>query len=439
LKISVIGTGYVGLVTGACFSDMGNDVICMDIDGSKISDLKKGIIPIYEPGLEEIIARNIKDDRLTFTTHLKEAVDNSKIIFIAVGTPPDEDGSADVSHVIECSRKVAGMAKDNKVLIIKSTVPIGTCDLVEREVRAILKENNARFPIDIVSNPEFLKEGSAVEDFMKPDRVIAGVSTERAGESIKELYMPFTRNGHPVLILDRKSSEMIKYASNAMLALRISFMNEIASLCREEGADVEKVRVGIGLDKRIGSAFLYSGLGYGGSCFPKDVKALISIYETMGMESRILKAVEHVNNRQKTWPVEVLKKVWKDGFSSKKVAIWGLSFKPNTDDIREAPSVVIIKNLLELGARVSAHDPIAVENIKRLFPGDAIKYSEHYMDTLKNSDALIVVTEWGLYRNPDLEKMKSMMRNPLVIDGRNLFDPALFRKEGFQYHGVGRS
>jgi len=374
LKISVIGTGYVGLVTGACFSDMGNDVICMDIDAAKISALKKGVVPIYEPGLEEIIARNIKDGRLMFTTHMKEAVDNSRIIFIAVGTPPDEDGSADVSHVIDCARKVAGIAKESKVLIIKSTVPIGTCDLVEREARAILKENNARFQVDVVSNPEFLKEGSAVEDFMKPDRVIAGVSTERAGDIVKELYMPFTRNGHPVLVLDRKSSEMIKYASNAMLALRISFMNEIASLCREEGADVEKVRVGIGLDKRIGSAFLYSGLGYGGSCFPKDVKALISIYEEIGLESRILKAVEYVNARQKIWPIEVLKKAWNDEFASKKVAIWGLSFKPNTDDIREAPSAVIIKNLIELGARISAHDPIAVENMKRLFSGDAIKY-----------------------------------------------------------------
>jgi UDPglucose 6-dehydrogenase len=438
MKIAVIGTGYVGLVTGACLSDMGNDVVCMDLDASKIEALRAGRAPIYEPGIETLIERNVRDGRLAFTADLGHAVRGAEVCFIAVGTPPGEDGAADVRHVLACAESVARAIDRPCTVVVKSTVPVGTCDLVEETVERALSERGLRHRVEVVSNPEFLKEGSAVEDFMRPDRVIVGIAGEAAGGVMRELYSPFTRNGHPVIVTGRRSAEMIKYASNAMLAARISFMNELAALCEATGVDIEDVRKGVGADRRIGMPFLYAGVGYGGSCFPKDVRALIRTMREHGGSAVMLEAVENVNARQKMWPVVTLARRWNDAFDGKRVAVWGLAFKPNTDDMREAPSIVVIGEIRRRGATVAAHDPVAAANARRILGDQAIEYVERPYDALKGADALVLLTEWGAYRTPDFARVRALMRSPLVLDGRNQYNPDVVRKAGMEYFGVGR-
>ncbi|MBI5529703.1 MAG: UDP-glucose/GDP-mannose dehydrogenase family protein [Deltaproteobacteria bacterium] len=438
MKIAVVGTGYVGLVTGVCLADMGNDVVCMDLDASKIDALRAGSVPIYEPGIETVIERNVRDGRLAFTADLANAVQGAAICFIAVGTPKNEDGAADVRHVLACADSIARSIDGPCTVVVKSTVPVGTCDLIEEAMGRVVAERGLRHRVDVVSNPEFLKEGSAVEDFMRPDRVVVGITNETAGEVMRDLYSPFTRNGHPVIVTDRRSSEMIKYASNAMLATRISFMNDLAALCEAAGVDIEDVRKGVGTDRRIGMPFLYAGVGYGGSCFPKDVRALVKAMHQHGGDAAILEAVERVNERQKLWPVSVLARHWQDRFDGKRVAVWGLAFKPNTDDMREAPSLSVIEALRTRGAAVAAHDPVAVPNARRLLGDRGVEYVKHPYDALKDADALVLLTEWGSYRTPDFARMRSLMRTPLVLDGRNQYNPEAVRKAGFEYFGVGR-
>jgi UDPglucose 6-dehydrogenase len=432
MKVAVIGSGYVGLVLGACLAESGNDVVSADIDEAKVARLNAGEVPIYEPGLEPLIARNLAAGRLTYTTDVPEAVRKSDIIFIAVGTPPGEDGSADLQHVLAVARTIGQSMQGEKIVITKSTVPVGTAELVRAEVEA-----HTGFNVHVCSNPEFLKEGAAVDDFMKPDRVVLGVDSDFAAEALRDLYEPFVRGGAPILIMDVPSAEITKYAANAMLATRISFMNAIAQLCERTGADINAVRKGVGSDARIGHAFLYPGAGYGGSCFPKDVKALVRTMTDLGADASILQAVEDVNARQKMVLLNRLVARLGEDLTGKTVAVWGLAFKPNTDDMREAPSLVTIEGLLERGARVVAHDPVAMDETRRHL-GDRIAYADSNYTALDGADALVVHTEWQPYRRPDFARMKKAMKAPLIFDGRNLWDPADMSELGFEYSCIGR-
>lgn len=435
MKIVVVGTGYVGLVTGTCLADVGIDVICVDVDKNKINNLKKGILPIYEPGLEKLVHRNFDKGRLQFSTSLADSIGGADVAFIAVGTPPGEDGSADLKYVLGVAQEIGAHMSDYGVIVTKSTVPVGTAQKVKAQIKAALVNRNANIDFDVASNPEFLKEGAAINDFMKPDRIVVGVETDRAKEILDRLYRPFTLNGHPVIFMDVPSAEMTKYAANSMLATKISFMNDIANLCEIMGADVNLVRKGIGSDDRIGNKFIYPGIGYGGSCFPKDVKALIRTARENGHEMRILQSVEDVNEDQKSVLFNKVKARFGD-LSGKHFAMWGLSFKPNTDDMREAPSVVIINQLLAAGATVTAYDPVAVEEAKHMV-GDSITYAKDEFEALDNADALLIVTEWAEFRVPDFEDLKNRLKNPLIFDGRNIFERGQMKELGIEYHCIG--
>ena len=432
MNIAVIGTGYVGLVTGTCFAETGNDVTCVDIDSAKIQSLKDGKVPIYEPMLDMIFERNIKQGRLMFTTELKEAVDNASIIFLALPTPPQEDGSADLSYVLGVAEELGKLIKDYKVVVNKSTVPIGTTEKVKEKIAL---GTDAEF--DVVSNPEFLKEGFAVEDFMKPERVIIGTSSEKAKQIMLDLYRPFVMQGNPILFMDERSAELTKYAANSFLATKISFMNEIASLCEKIGANVDAVRIGIGSDSRIGKRFLFPGIGYGGSCFPKDVKALSKISADADSNLRILDAVMQINATQKTIITQKIKSYYKGGLEGKTFGVWGLAFKPNTDDMREAPSIDIIEDLLQEGASVKVFDPAAMETAKSIL-GEKVEYSDNLYAAIENVDALIIATEWTVFRTPSFSKMKTLMKDNVIFDGRNLFDLDLMSRKGFYYNSIGR-
>ncbi|MFO7891402.1 MAG: UDP-glucose/GDP-mannose dehydrogenase family protein [bacterium] len=432
MNISVIGTGYVGLVAGTCFAESGNNVICMDNNKNKINDLKNGIIPIYEPGLEPLIKRNIKNKNLQFSIDIKRTVQNSDIIFIAVGTPPDEDGSADLSHVLSVATSIGQHMKKTKIVVDKSTVPVGTAALVKKTIR-----KQTDIEVHVVSNPEFLKEGAAVDDFMYPDRVVIGTSDPEVGETMKKLYEPFVRTGNPIHIMDETSAEMTKYAANSLLATKISFINEMSRLCELVGADIENIRLGIGSDKRIGYSFIFPGVGYGGSCFPKDVKAIIKTAQKNNFNMRILQSVEKVNEEQKKILIPKIKNHFKD-LKGKTVALWGLSFKPKTDDMREAPSRVIIKELDKLGVKIQAHDPVAMEEAKRLKLNKIVTlYNDNY-EALKGADCLLIITEWLEYRKPDFDQIKKLLNNPVIFDGRNIYDPDNMKESGFDYYCIGR-
>lgn len=432
MKISVVGTGYVGLVTGTCLAETGIHVSCVDTDKNKIATLKQGEIPIYEPGLKEILVRNVANGRLSFHTDLTEVMDDSEIIFIAVGTPPGEDGSADLSHVLTVAETIGRNLKEYKIIVNKSTVPVGSADLVRKKIAEYTS-----LDFDVVSNPEFLKEGDAVNDFLKPDRIVIGVSSDRAQSTMTKLYAPFQRTGHRVVVMDVHSAEMTKYAANALLATKITFMNEIANLCEKVGADITAVRYGIGTDKRIGPHFLFPGVGYGGSCFPKDVSALIQIGEQNDNKLKILTAVDEVNHEQRLRVAHKVIRHFGENLKGKRFAVWGLSFKPRTDDMREAPSIYTINKLLEHGATVGAYDPEATANAKLIF-GDTIDYYDNYYDPLKGADALLIITEWQEFREPDFKRVKSLLKTPLIFDGRNLFEPADVRELGFEYQSIGR-
>ncbi|MDE0790810.1 MAG: UDP-glucose dehydrogenase family protein [Flavobacteriales bacterium] len=436
MKITVVGTGYVGLVSGACLADVGMDVTCVDIDQQKIANLKKGILPIYEPGLEHIVARNVAAGRLNFTSTLSDAIVGSETVFIAVGTPPGEDGSADLQYVLKVAQSIGEHMQDYLVVVTKSTVPVGTASKVKSTLQSALTKRGLTTDFDVASNPEFLKEGAAIDDFMRPDRIVCGVDNERAEGVLSRLYKPFTLNGHPVLFMDIPSAEMTKYAANAMLATKISFMNDIALLCEVMGADVNQVRRGIGSDPRIGHKFIYPGIGYGGSCFPKDVKALVRAGEENGHALRILQAVEDVNDNQKQVMVKKVMAQFGQDLTGKHFAMWGLSFKPETDDMREAPSVVIANALLEAGATVAAYDPVAMEEAKHQL-GDRITYANEAYVALEGADALLLVTEWREFRMPNWDRVKEAMQTPVVIDGRNIFDAKALRDQGFVYQGIG--
>ena len=436
MKIAIVGTGYVGLVSGACFAEMGIDVTCVDIDQAKIERLRAGDIPIYEPGLDELVLRNSQEGRLHFTTCLADCLDGVEAVFSAVGTPPDEDGSADLRYVLEVAREVGRHMQHYLVVVTKSTVPVGTARKVEAAIREELSKRGVDIPFDVASNPEFLKEGSAIKDFMSPDRVVVGVESEKARELMTRLYAPFMLNNFRVIFTDVPSAEMIKYAANSMLATRISFMNDIANLCELVGADVNQVRKGIGSDTRIGSKFLYPGCGYGGSCFPKDVKALVQTAEQNGYDMRVLKAVEEVNERQKSVLFEKLRRHYGD-LQGKTIALWGLAFKAETDDMREATSLVTIRHLLEAGCTVRVFDPAAMDEARRRL-GDAIIYASDIYDAAKGADALLLLTEWKQFRLPSWARVHDLMRNPIVFDGRNIYDPAEMRKNGFEYYSIGR-
>ncbi|MDB5123096.1 MAG: tuaD [Mucilaginibacter sp.] len=432
MKIAVVGTGYVGLVTGTCLAETGNQVICVDINEQKVKMMQEGQLPIYEPGLELIFHRNIEQKRLLFTSHLAEAIAEAKIIFLALPTPPGGDGSADLSYVLGAAKDIAKLLTDYKVIVTKSTVPVGTAD----KVTAIMKENtNAEFAV--VSNPEFLREGVAVEDFMKPDRVVVGTTDERARKLIAELYAPYVRQGNPVIFMDERSSELTKYAANSFLATKISFMNEIANLCELVGADVDMVRRGIGADDRIGKRFLFSGIGYGGSCFPKDVQALARSAGENNYDFKILNSVMEVNEIQRQLFVEKVKKYFKSDFKGKKFAMWGLAFKPETDDIREAPSLYIIDELLNAGAEITAFDPEAMKNVKNLI-GDKINYATDQYEALKGADALLIVTEWPAFRTPDFDQIDNLLKSKVIFDGRNLYDLEKMIDCGYYYNSIGR-
>jgi UDPglucose 6-dehydrogenase len=432
VKVSVIGSGYVGLVAGACLAETGNEVICADVDARKIARLQQNDVPIYEPGLEPLIVRNQAEGRLRFSTDLAAAIEHGRVIFIAVGTPPGEDGSADLQHVLAVARTVGQHLNEAKVVVTKSTVPVGTAERVRAAIRA-----ETRLPFSVCSNPEFLKEGAAIEDFMKPDRVVLGVDSDDARQVMAELYAPFVRTGKPILFMDIPSAEVTKYAANAMLATRISFMNQIADFCERVGADVRMVRQGIGTDSRIGSAFLFPGPGYGGSCFPKDVKALIATARATGMEPSLLEAVEEVNERQKQVLLNRLLTLLGPSLRSRQVAVWGLAFKAETDDMRESPALPLVEGILAAGGAVRAHDPKAMEVARGLY-GDRISYASDPYDALAGADALVIVTEWLPYRNPDFARMRSLLARPLVLDGRNLYDPGRMTQLGFEYHSIGR-
>ena len=431
MKIAVVGTGYVGLVAGACLAENGNDVVCVDKDAGKVRALQRGRIPIYEPGLEELVRRNRAEKRLTFTTDLTKGVRASQIIFIAVGTPTGEDGSADLRHVLEVARQIGKAMNGYKVIVDKSTVPVGTSE----KVREVIKKETPH-PFSVVSNPEFLKQGAAIEDFMKPDRVVIGAEDQRAAEIMKELYAPFTRTGAPIMMMDCASAELCKYAANAMLATRISFMNEVANVCEMVGADVDHVRRAVASDRRIGPAFLFPGVGYGGSCFPKDVKAMVKFASEKNYDFEILRAVEHVNERQK---VRLLAKM-KQHFGSlkgKRIAMWGLAFKPKTDDMREAPAVPLISALLDAGASVSAYDPEAMKVARSIF-GSRVDFEDKSYDALKGADAMAIVTEWHEFREPDWARIRKLLKTPVIFDGRNIYNPDHLRGLGFTYYSMGR-
>ena len=435
MKIAVVGTGYVGLVTGTCLADVGIDVTCIDVNQQKIDNLKKGILPIYEPGLESLVHKNFEKGRLKFSTNLPEAIQGADVAFIAVGTPPGEDGSADLQYVLAVAKEIGENMNEHIVVVTKSTVPVGTAAKVRKELQAALEARGAKLTFDVASNPEFLKEGAAVNDFMRPDRIVVGVESEKAKDILGRLYHPFVLNGHPLIFMDVPSAEMTKYAANAMLATKISFMNDIANLCEIMGADVNKVRKGIGSDPRIGTKFIYPGIGYGGSCFPKDVKALVRTARENGHEMRILQAVEDVNEDQKSVLFNKVKKYFGD-LKGKHFAMWGLSFKPNTDDMREAPSVVIINQLLEAGATVSAYDPVAMEEAKHDLK-DTITYAKDEYAALEGADALLVVTEWNEFKTPDFKEVAEKLNNKIIFDGRNIFDRELMDERGFAYFCIG--
>jgi UDPglucose 6-dehydrogenase len=443
MNIAVVGTGYVGLVTGTCFAETGNKVICVDIDEEKVKRLNSGKMTIYEPGLEKLFKRNQKEERLHFTTSLKEGVKDAKIIFLALPTPPDGDGHADLHFVLEVSKEIGKLLQkdDYKIIIDKSTVPVGTAEKVRSLILQTAKERNlknAHALFDVVSNPEFLREGVAVDDFMKPDRVIIGTTSEKAKKLLGELYAPYVRQGNPIIYMDEKSAELTKYAANSFLATKISFMNEIAQFCEKVGADVDNVRRGMGSDERIGRRFLFPGIGFGGSCFPKDVKALYKSAQQNDYDFKILSAVMEVNRNQKIHLLPKIKKYFKNDLKGKKIALWGLAFKPNTDDIREAPSLKIIDELLKEGAVIVAYDPEAISNVKRAI-GNKISYADSQYDALKGAEALVIATEWSEFRTPDFNKIKSLLKNPVIFDGRNLFELYQMQTCGFHYESVGRS
>jgi UDPglucose 6-dehydrogenase len=434
MQIAVVGTGYVGLVTGTCLAESGNDVTCIDIVEDKINKLKKGSLPIYEPDLETLLHRNIHEGRINFTTSLKEGVKHAQVIFMALPTPPGEDGSADLSYILGAAKDIASLLEDYAVIVNKSTVPVGTAE----KVRAVI-EKGGKTNFDVVSNPEFLREGLAVNDFMNPNRIVVGTKSEKAKKIMSELYSPFVRQGSPLYFMDERSSEMTKYAANAFLALKISFMNEIANLSDETGANVDDIRQGIGSDERIGSKFLYSGIGYGGSCFPKDVRALHKTAQDYGYSFKIVEAVTEVNNMQKKVLVKKIKNHYKNNLDGKTFALWGLAFKPDTDDIREAPALEIINDLLVSGAKIQAFDPEAKENIERLYEKEKnVTLAKHEYDALKGADALIIATEWAEFRSPDFKKIKQELKKPLVFDGRNIYNPEYMKDEGFEYYSIGR-
>lgn len=433
MNIAVIGTGYVGLVAGACFAESGNDVYCVDSDAAKIENLRKGNIPIYEPGLPEIVERNLREERLTFTTDLDTSVKKSFVIFVAVGTPTTPSGAADLSAVFHVASSIGRAMDRYKMIVVKSTVPVGTSE----KMREILKKETTH-PFDLLSNPEFLKQGAAVEDFMKPDRVVVGADDVRAAEILRDLYAPFVRTGSPVLLVDVRTAELLKYAANAFLAARISFMNEIANLCEKVGANVDMVRKGLASDSRIGSAFLFPGVGFGGSCFPKDIKALIDTGRQHEYDMRILEAVDSVNQNQAVRFVEKVRQHFHGSVRDKRLAVWGLSFKPRTNDMRDAPAIKIIETLVAEGATVAAYDPEAMDEARRIF-GDRIQLTSTNYGCIEGADALLLVTEWQAFRNPNFERMQATMRQPVVFDGRNIYDPAQLRQLGFTYYSVGRS
>lgn len=431
-KIAVVGTGYVGLVTGTCFAETGNQVICVDIDAKKVEKMKNGVVPIYEPHLDLLFERNIKAGRLSFTTSLEEGIEDAEIIFLALPTPPGEDGSADLSYILGVADHLGKIIKDYKVIVDKSTVPVGTA---EKVTEAVAK--NAKVAFDVVSNPEFLREGFAVDDFLKPDRVVIGSSSERAMKVMEQLYKPFVRSGNAIIFMDEKSAELTKYAANSFLATKITFMNEVANFCEKVGADVDKVRIGIGTDERIGKRFLFPGIGYGGSCFPKDVQALVKSGTEVGFDFQILKAVMKINEEQKTVLMPKIRNFFRGDLKGKHFAIWGLAFKPDTDDIREAPALYMIDALLAEGATITAYDPEAMENVQTLY-GDKISFAKNEYEATQNADALIICTEWSIFRNPDFDKIGSSLKDSVIFDGRNLFETEQVNQKGFYYESIGR-
>jgi len=436
MKITIVGSGYVGLVTGACFSEVGIDVTCVDVDTKKIENLNKGIIPIYEPGLEEMISRNMAKGRLQFTTKIADAVKGSDVIFISVGTPPDEDGSADLKYVIQVARDCGKYMDDYTLVVTKSTVPVGTSMKVKSAIKEELKKRQVSIEFDVASNPEFLKEGAAIDDFLKPDRIVVGTESPRAEELLRTLYKPFTLNGHPIIVMDVVSAEMTKYAANSMLATKISFINDIANLCEIVGADINNVRRGIGSDGRIGTKFIYPGIGYGGSCFPKDVQALIKTAKEFNYDLQVLKAVEAVNKNQKSVLFNKIFNYYNGDLKGKTVAIWGLSFKPQTDDMREAPSLEIVNSLLQAGANVKAYDPVAINEAKHHF-GDSISYYDDQYEALIDADCLAVLTEWPEFKIPNFNIISKLLNSPVVFDGRNIYDKSEMFKNGFDYFCIG--
>jgi UDPglucose 6-dehydrogenase len=437
MKIAVVGTGYVGLVTGTCFAESGVTVTCIDNDKSKIRQLNEGTVPIYEPGLEAMMRINVEKRRLFFTSSLKEGIRGAEVIFIAVGTPPGEDGSADLKHVLDVAGEIGSVITSYTVIVTKSTVPVGTSEKIRKAVRKELDERKSKVNFDMASNPEFLKEGAAVDDFLKPERIVIGIDSEKAGEIMKRLYNPFVLNNHPILFMDIASAEITKYAANAMLATRISFINEIANLCDILGADINHVRKGIGSDSRIGSKFLYPGTGYGGSCFPKDVKALVRTAHDHGYELNVVKAVEKANEYQKNVIFNKLNDYFKDNLKNKTFGVWGLSFKPKTDDIRESSSINLIRNLLKAGAKVRAYDPAAMEETKKVL-GNKIVFTSDPYEALEGAEAMVLMTEWSEFHLPDFRKMASLMKGKAIFDGRNIYDPVSIKKMGFKYYGIGR-
>ncbi len=437
MKISIVGTGYVGLVSGTCFADVGVNVTCVDIDEQKIENLKNGVIPIYEPGLETMVHDNIEKGRLFFTTSIKESLENSDVVFIAVGTPPDEDGSADLKYVLEVARQIGRNINHYMVVVTKSTVPIGTAKKVKAAINDELEKRGVEVEFDVASNPEFLKEGNAIEDFLKPDRIVVGTESEKAEKTMQRLYKPFLLNGHPIIFMDIPSSEMTKYAANSMLATKISFMNDMANLCEIVGADITSVRKGIGSDARIGNKFIYAGAGYGGSCFPKDVKAVIKTANDNQYKLRLLQAVEDVNNDQKHVLVRKIKEEFDSNLENKTFALWGLSFKPKTDDMREAPALVLIEELIKMGAKVKAYDPVAMEEAQRIL-GDKIEYGNDPYEVLIDAEALVVITEWPEFRIPNFKVLEKLLINKIIFDGRNIYDPEEIVENGFTYYSIGR-
>lgn len=437
MKIVVVGSGYVGLVTGCCFAESGVIVNCVDVDSEKIEQLKEGTIPIFEPGLEDMIKRNVEKKRLFFTTDIKKGLEGAEVIFIAVGTPPGEDGSADLRHVLEVAKEIGRALTSHTVVVTKSTVPVGTSKKIRRTIQNELKKRNINVPFDMASNPEFLKEGAAVEDFLRPERIVIGIDNEQTGEIMKRLYKPFVINNHPIFFMDIASAEITKYAANTMLATRISFINEMANLCDILGADINHVRKGIGSDSRIGSKFIYPGTGYGGSCFPKDIKAIIKTADKNGYELNVIKAVEKANEYQKDVIFNKMTRFFKNDLNNKVIGIWGLSFKPKTDDVREASSINLIEKLLQSGAKVKAYDPAAMNEAKKLLK-DKIQFVSDQYEALMSVDALALMTEWAEFHLPDFTKMKELMRGKVIFDGRNIYDPAEIKKHGFVYFGIGR-